>query len=489
MDSSELAKSLSSKDILVSPDALELLSKYENALEIVDMIAKNESAIVITKEHVEKYAKREEKIPSFVEVVRSSDFKPIAREYEPEIRILDTTGNGNGGCKGSVEDFVSYFRDRYRKMASLLRTRPTSDGISPLSSLQDYIKGRKVRIIGIVSSKETTKNGHIKIDLEDEDATVPVIFMKNSPCFEEGRNILLDEVVAIDGEIFSPPAVIAKRVVWPDLPIRDQPKRTEKDIAIAFLSDIHIGSKHFLARNFANMISWLNGAWGDKKDRELAGKVKYLLIAGDISDGVGIYPKQEKELVIKDIYEQYKMFCDLMKGIPDYVEVIVAPGNHDAVRRAEPQPRLPKELVDEACIRSVDNPCRMEIEGLKTLMYHGTSLDSIIAALPNMSYETPEKAMIELLKRRHLSPIYGENPIVPENRDRMIIAEEPDIVHMGHIHKNGYETYRGAVVINSGTWQDRTDFQIKQGHMPTPCLLPVYEAKYGKINVIDFTSA
>jgi len=33
--------------------------------------------------------------------------------------------------------------------------------------------------------------------------------------------------------------------------------------------------------------------------REIAGRVKYVLIAGDIVDGVGVYPNQIKELVIK----------------------------------------------------------------------------------------------------------------------------------------------------------------------------------------------
>jgi DNA polymerase II small subunit (EC 2.7.7.7) len=58
---------------------------------------------------------------------------------------------------------------------------------------------------------------------------------------------------------------------------------------------------------------------------------------------------------------------------------------------------------------------------------------------------------------------------------------------MGHIHKNGLLEYHGVQIVNSGTWQDRTDFQVRQGHMPTPCNLPVFEAKKYGFTTVDFT--
>ncbi|MBS3067472.1 hypothetical protein J4450_02115 [Candidatus Micrarchaeota archaeon] len=97
--------------------------------------------------------------------------------------------------------------------------------------------------------------------------------------------------------------------------------------------------------------------------------------------------------------------------------------------------------------------------------------------------------MVEYLKRRHLSPIYGGNLIIPEKVDYFVIEDEPDVLHCGHVHKNGYALYRGTLVINSGTFQDRTEYQIKQGHVPTPAIVPVYEAKYGRLKSIDFKTS
>jgi len=206
-----------------------------------------------------------------------------------------------------------------------------------------------------------------------------------------------------------------------------------------------------------------------------------------VVDGIGIYPNQEKDLLIKDIYKQYEMFDDWLSRLPDHIEVIVAPGNHDAVRRGEPQPAIPESLI-KSDVHRVGNPCPLSIEGIKHLMYHGTSIDSLIASVPGLSYNHPEKVMVEFLRRRHLSTLYGGNPIIPENVDYMVIEDPPDVLHGGHVHTNGYAKHRGTVVINSGTFQGQTDFQIKQGHVPTPGLVPIYELKYSRLRTLDFIS-
>ena len=190
--------------------------------------------------------------------------------------------------------------------------------------------------------------------------------------------------------------------------------------------------------------------------------------AGDVVDGIGVYPNQDRDLTVLDIYAQYKIFFNFMSMIPDYIHVFVIPGNHDAVQRAEPQPQLSNELVGDFKadnVHIIPNPSFLTLHGIEILAYHGASLDSIISAIPGTSYAKPEKAMIEILKRRHLSPIYGGNMIVPSKNDNMVIDKVPDILHMGHVHKNGMANYHGVDIINSGTWQSTTDYQLVAG----PC--------------------
>ncbi len=497
MELEEALKKINQADMLVSPDAVELLKKTENLGELVGLIL-SEKDFLITAEKISSLLKKgeEKKIPLPVEVLRNPEFKPLAAEYSARISVDKTSDvSGKSKCTGSVEDFVSYFRSRFEQTERILKGRVHNLSSATTKSLPGYGNGTRVRLCGMVNSKRKTKKGNLLLELEDEHGTVKVLALddrreKAQSCFDKANTLLLDEVVAVDGRI-SDPFLIAEDIVWPELPVKEQ-KLCEEDLCIAFMSDIHFGSRYFLEKSFAHMAQWLNGGIGNEKNRETAGKIKYLLIAGDVVDGIGVYPKQENELIVKDVYEQYSMLSKFLEGLPDYIEVVVSPGNHDAVRRAEPQPRLSEGLMGEACnfsnVHSIGSPTYVQINDLKVLVYHGTSLDSIIATTAGCDYLHPERPMLELMKRRNLSPIYGDNPIVPEERDYLVIGEPPDLVHMGHVHKNGYMLYRGVSLINSGTWQGRTDFQVKQGHVPSPCIMPVYEMKTGKTRNVDFSS-
>jgi DNA polymerase II small subunit len=488
-------------EMLVSPDALELLATFDEPEAFAGKVlaaAKERGVLIVSKEFVLELRELEEekKIPLPVQVERAPGFKPEAKEWAASLKFVDGTDvTGRSRCKGTVEDFVVYFKDRLARTRKILEAR---GGNAPVSSkaMGGLDRGHEVRIIGLVSSKRPTKKGDLLLELEDEEGLVKVWVGKGrndreKAVFQAANMLLLDEAVAIDGKWGGqPPFVIASEVVWPEVPIRAK-KTLDRHVAAAFLSDLHVGSKLFLEKEFGSFIKWLNGNAGAHDQRQLAGRIKYLVIAGDVADGIGIYPRQEKELVVRDIFEQYRICAKFLQQVPDYVEIIVAPGNHDAVRRAEPQPALSGEVKDAFShlpnVHLVGNPSMAEIEGFSTLIYHGTSLDSVIAALPDMSYANPEKPMVELVRRRNLSPLFGENPIVPEQRDFMVMEKLPDIVHMGHVHKNGYQDYRGIVLINSGTWQARTEFQAKQGHMPSPCILPVYDLRGGEIAAVNFS--
>ena len=427
------------------------------------------------------------KAPVPVEVKRATDFKPVASEIEAEYQIKNRPSDR---AEGSVSDFVAYFRSRLSRIKEILSSHRAYAITQSIGNMKNFMSGREVVVAGILTNRITTKNGNVMATIEDETGEAKIMFMNNPNAegkrlFESASRLINDEVIAIKGKI-SGPFVIAKEIVWPDVPIRER-KVIEDDIAIAFMSDIHVGSKLFMKKNFTKMLSWLNGSV-DTKSRTLAGKIKYIIMGGDVVDGIGVYPDHDRDLAVLDIYSQYQMLAEYIEAIPDYIHVFVLPGNHDAVQRSEPQPPFPEELLDIKLsnVHMVSNPSTLVLHKLNVLAYHGTSLDSIISSVPGMSYAKPEEAMLELLKRRHLSPVYGGNIIVPTQTDNLVIDEVPDILHMGHIHKNGLLEYHGVQIVNSGTWQDRTDFQVRQGHMPTPCNLPVFEAKKYSFTTVDF---
>ncbi len=451
----------------IHPSAVEVLKKNVNPQNIdfvISRICKLVNSFIITPED----------ILSVLETIREFEKKtkekaktqmPKDKSYtSSRIKIRDVTGKSS--CEGSIEDFIAYFNSRFEKLSKILRRRIRPTPISTLHRLN----GEQVEVIGIVNSVRETQNSAI-IELEDKTGIVNVI--ATDKLKDLALELLGDEVIGVIGTVRGK-NIIADRIIFPDIPMKD---RANLDFGVVFISDTHFGSKEFLQKEWDMFTDWLNGELGEGRVAELAEKVRYVVIAGDIVEGVGIYPEQEKDLAILDIYEQYEFAAEQLDKIPNDIKVILSVGNHDAIRQAEPQPALPKEyqsLFSNNVIH-VGNPAYVELDGLKVLIYHGRSLDDVITKIPRLSYERPHEAMIELLKRRHLSPRYGErSPIAPEREDWLVIDEIPDVLHCGHVHTYSVGVYRGVFLINSSTWQSQTEFQKKINLNPMPGNVAVY---------------
>ncbi len=483
----EIVEYASKKNAFVDETALELLIKQEDFSELIDSILED-GVFFINKENVEKklLAGQMPDANKKTCIVQNKGFRPLAKELDPKINFLrDRDVTGQSKSEGKSENFLAYFRRKFELLSKILRQR---QGFSPrpISSLKDLPKGRPVDAIGMVFRKWITKKGHVGLQFEDLNGQCIALILKDDiNLVNVSERILVDGVIGIKAVKWNEDLLIVKEVFWPDMPIR-QKTLVESEFFIASTSDFHIGSKLFLEKECHSFLSWLNGRTGSEKEREQAGCVKYLVMSGDNVDGVGIYPNQFEELAIKDIYKQYEHFSDLIMQVPEYVEVIICPGQHDAVRWADPQPAVPKEFLPELSkmknVHLVGSPSWFEIEGLKTMVYHGAALHDLIGSVSFLNSGHPEQAMIEALKKRDIMSTYGlKQPYVPEKEDYLVIQDQPDIVYIGDMHHNAYGNYRGTTVINSGTWQSRTDYQVRLGHVPTPGIVPVFEIATGKI--------
>ncbi|MEM1539379.1 MAG: metallophosphoesterase, partial [Candidatus Bathyarchaeia archaeon] len=349
----------------------------------------------------------------------------------------------------------------------------------------------KLKIIGMITEKKETKQ-KILLTIEDLQASATVLVPQNAPneLLDKARTLLLDQVVCISITKTRGDLLIAEDIILPDIAPKNQ-NRAPYPIYAVLTSDLHVGSVKFQKEAFNRFVLWLNGKYGNEEMREIASHVKYVLIAGDIVDGIGVYPNQVKELAMKDIYGQYKLAAKFLEQIPDYIEVVVIPGNHDAPRKALPQPPISEEflepLQESREIYSVGNPCTLSLHKVEVLLYHGRSLDDIVSTVPGMDYTRPEKAMTLLLQCRHLAPVYGgKNPISPEPKDRLVIEHVPDIFHAGHIHTLGYTSYRNVLVINSGCWQEQTEYMKRLGLVPTTSMVPVVNLQTFEVKVLSF---
>jgi DNA polymerase II small subunit len=380
-----------------------------------------------------------------------------------------------------INGYISLFKSRFHQSLKILSTRPESKHINKISSIKRKIKQKNnnylennpslnengntsIIIAGLVMSKRSKKN-NIELAIDDLTGIINTIAL-NEETIKLVSKLTLDQMVMLEIENKGINYVI-KNVISPDIPDHI-PNKGKSDEYVVLISDLHIGSKYFKEDEFIKFLNWLNSS----SDNEIVSKIKFLCIGGDLIDGVGIFPNQEKELNDSTIYQQMHHLTNLLEQIPKNIQVFVIPGNHDLGRRALPQPAIPKKdaeiLYTWKNFTMLGNPSYIELNGVKILMYHGQGLDDIIATIPGLSYSNPAEAMKTLLKARHLSPIYGQRtPISPEKDDMMVITEIPDILHSGHVHVMDVQNYRGTLIVNSGTWQDQTPFQQTMGIMPT----------------------
>lgn len=464
----EIEKQCRSRGFFLHPEAREKLEDREDANKIIDEVIGTLSPdkTVIRPKHIDEASKKEKTKEMNKTQVNSLD-SDLTLNFEIEKDITDKSC-----CKGELEDFVEYFNEKFEKISGELRKRNGISQARPIESLNNF--NGETSVIGIVNEKRSTSKGHVLVELEDKTGKIPALALKNNEeVLKETEKILLDEVIGVKGRISKESdLLIIKEIIWPDLPIRNEVNKANKNIYAAFISDLHFGSESFLQEPWNRFVRWLNGDVGNSKQRELVKKVKYLVIAGDIVEGVGVYPDQKEELAIEGIEEQYKKASDELSKIRDDIEIFLSPGNHDAVRQAEPQPALSKKMKDifsqKRNIHFIGNPSVINLDGVKVLVYHGRSLDDLVTELPDKKYEEPANLMKEYIKRRHLVPSYGKNtPVAPEENDHLFV-KDPDIIHCGHIHTMGIDRYRGVSLFNTGTWQGQTKFQLKKGIEPTP---------------------
>ncbi len=408
------------------------------------------------------------------------DATTVGRSANPELRSLAITGDVTGQSTGTGEyaDFVTTFRDRYERLSKLLRSRINH---RPTDAVHAMAGGSDAAIVGMISDIRSTANGHWLVELEDTTGTFPCLVMKDRELAAVVDELLLDEVIAVEGTLAGDGGILfVDELHFPDVPRTYRPSTADRHVRAALISDIHVGSQEFAREAWSSFADWLH--------TEEAEAVEYLLIAGDMVEGVGVYPNQDEELDIVDIYEQYEKFAEYLKEVPGDMEILMIPGNHDAVRLAEPQPGFDdelREIMSAHDARISGNPSTVTVEGVSILMYHGVSLDEVIAELPEekASYDEPHKPMYQLLKKRHVAPQYGGHTrIAPEERDYLVMEDVPDIFHTGHVHKLGYGKYHNVLALNSGCWQEQTSFQRSVNIDPDVGYAPIVD-----LDTLDLT--
>jgi DNA polymerase II small subunit len=488
-----LLDALAKRGALADPAAAEYLARSPDPVEALDRVFARlgNTPLVLTMEDILSVQGALGPPAGLASVMRSVVPAVIVAGVPPKLRAVERAKDvaedfsvlrditGKSTCEGTLGDFSRYFANRLEAIGRLLRTRRELVGAVDIARARRLT--REVRFIGMVADVRTTRKGDRILEVEDATDTAPVFIAQGTDLFRDP--VLPDEVIGVIGRPTEKGLVIAEQIVRPDVP-NGRPFPTAKEgISVAFVSDIHVGSRTFLGEKWEAFTHWMNS------DDSIAKSVRYLVCAGDVVDGIGVYPRQEEELVIDDVYAQYEELARLLAAMPDHVNVIVLPGNHDAVRPAEPQPALPQNVqkLFDSNTKFVGNPCAFTLHGVRILAYHGRSMDDFVYSLPGMSYARPIDTMREMLRRRHLAPVYGgKTPIAPEAEDILVIDEVPDVFVAGHVHAVGMDEYKGVKMINASAWQSQTPYQKMHNIDPVTARVPILNLGTGRGAIKEF---
>jgi DNA polymerase II small subunit len=489
----EIVKYLLGQRVLVKPELLQALSQPERVEQLHQLVLNNTPASVLLSA-----ALSQQEIPT-----DSGQVQVLAPANSFVSRVKVLFHYQDKPKKRTPQDFVNYFNARYKALAALLQSRQELQNLTSIARLATKKDRETVSLIGMVLDKQTTKNENIVLTLEDPSGKIRVMIGKNKQeVYDLARDTVHDEVIGITGSTGTN-IVFGNSIVIPDVPLTGEIKKAPDETYAAVLSCVHVGSKLFVRDEFERFVRWLRGETGNEQQRELARKVGYVFIAGDLVDGVGIYPAQEKELEIKDIYEQYNEAARLLAQIPQHIALIIAPGNHDAGRISEPQqpmsPLYAKALYQLPNAILLSNPCMVNIHasehfpGFDVLMYHGYSFDDYGEIVPsiknsgkNISDRTP-LIMKFLLQRRHLAPSHTSTLYIPDpEKDPLVLEKVPDIFIGGHIHKSSSASYRGVTIVSGSCFQAKTPFQEKMGHEPDPGRVPLINLQTRAVKIMRF---
>jgi len=458
------------KGFQIHPDALEILHRID--VKELGQIIKD---VVKEKTKQKQFLINEEDFEIYLGIKDDE-------EHQVEFEILSDPTEKITSAEG-VEGYGALFASRFNKLRQIMSDRPESKKVKDIESVKSVTKNDdELYVWGLVTDRKSDRN-ITKITVEDPTSSMEIVVFEGD-LKDAADTLLMDQfamfkiVPAKNGGFF------AKDIILPDIP-EHTTNRSKTETYAVFLSDLHVGSKFFMEEELSEFIKWISSA------DPIARKIRFVVIGGDLIDGVGVFPGQDKVLDQLTTEDQLQKTFEVLDKIPKHIKVFLISGNHDAGRKALPQPAIPKmynsELWDRENFFMLGNPSMVSLNGVKVLMYHGQSIDDVVRTTPGVSYDKPAAVMRHFLKARHMSPIYGSRtPIAPETEDMMVIDDVPDIFHSGHVHFVGLDMYKGVLIVNSGAWQRQTDFQESVGITPTPGMAIIVNLQTMKVYQKDF---
>ncbi len=224
--------------------------------------------LIETSEKPQEKKQQEEELTALT----SSPFHPYAKDVEAQINILEDP-TGKLSSNGTMEEYLQYFQDRFKRMEKLLRQRMDVRAATPIIEALKSQPKTKLKLIGMVTEKREAKQQTL-ITIEDLQASATILIPTKAPeeVHRKAQTLLTDQVICVAATKTRGHIFLAEDIILPEVSQKPPHRATEPIYAI-LTSDIHAGSMKFNKDSFKRFVQWLNGKYGNEQMREIAGHV------------------------------------------------------------------------------------------------------------------------------------------------------------------------------------------------------------------------
>lgn len=339
-------------------------------------------------------------------IITLSSVKTILKEKESTIKIIKKFFIGHENEKISISDYSNEFVNIYTRKKQILVNRVDSAKLLSINKIQ---KQKQFVIICMLREKDQVEKSAIVEDLTGS----TTVYFKDISEFE---NLLENDVIAVLCEC-SPNGIKARRIIWPDVPLKQGVRKAKRSAYCLFISDFHMDSENFDKGRYEKFVKWIERI----TDKQNYVKV-YIFILGGIS--------RRSEDVKR-----------LLGALPKKTFKIFLRSRRDA-RVSEHEDVLISEI-----------PITFEIEGIRFLLCQGDRL----CRYRDVWNADAINVMKNMLKRRELRPyVEPGRPCIPSKES--IIDQIPDIFVSGGFHFPQTTNYKGVTIITTGDLADNPIF-------------------------------
>lgn len=358
---------------------------------------------------LEYLAQNPDKVQPFINIIKGKGEKPVITKslieevlggVSPKVRVVKSfAARGKEISAGELSDKLS---KRYQKISEILSKRAELQNLMSINRLKDETD-QKFSVIGMVRE---INPGDRTVVVEDMTGRTSIYIADDAA--GDFPYLVEDEVIGLVCDTQEWVGKRAIKIVFPDIPLSTKISTARSDVFCLFLSDLHIDEPGFQPRSYEKLGEYLNKIKGDV----------IVFVLGDVSADD----------------EKTKKFLEMF---PENFSVMTLTGH-----------------TGEEKDNHLPDPVEVEIDGVKIFLSHGDMFQKYFEKFNT----SPENMLLQMVKKRHLSPTFGSNPKLDE--EKLLLEEVSDIFVIGHYHDPRILNYKGATMISLGSFVTQPIFWL-----------------------------